>query len=741
VLLLIACLFYLIDQPIVYAVDEKQMKTEKKKLNRLSKEKSPYLLQHADNPVDWYPWGEEAFKKAREEGKLIFLSIGYSTCHWCHVMEHESFENEEIAKIINDYYVPIKVDREERPDIDNIYMKVVMAMTGHGGWPLTVILTYDKKPIFGGTYFPPQAKWGQPGIVDILQSVHHSWKNDKEKFLASSESFTNSLIERSHVSSNANQLTKEVMDKSFNEFLGSFDRTYGGFGRAPKFPTSHNLSFLLRYWKRTGKKDALEMVEKTLTEMAEGGMYDQLGGGFHRYSTDQYWQIPHFEKMLYDQAIIVRTYLEVYQITKNPFYEKIAREIFDYVLRDMTDKNGGFYSAEDADSIDPDEYNASDENQRLHLEKKEGQFYLWKYDEAKEILSDKEFEIFSHYINIQTNGNAHSDPHGEFISKNILFVKNDVKSTAEKFGLSVEQMEKTISKMNAQLLKVRNDRSKPYRDDKVLVDWNGLMIGALAYGSSVLNEPRYRDAAIRAVSFINKTLLKDGRLLHRYRDGEAGIQATIEDYAFYVHGLLELYEATLDVEYLRESFRLMDDTIRMFWDDKEGGFYFTAVDAEKLLFRQKEAYDGAIPSGNSYAALNLIRLYHITLNANFESSAETIFNHFAGEIMRRPSAYSQMLSAFDYAVGPSQEIIFATEAKDKNLNEMLQTLHTYYLPNKVVVLREGNNKRTKELLNLAPFIKNQSPIERKTTAYVCENHQCQLPVTTPEKLKQILMKL
>ncbi len=710
--------------------------------NRLIHEKSPYLLQHAHNPVDWFPWGEEAFAKAKKENKPIFLSIGYSTCHWCHVMERESFEDPTIAKIINEYFIPIKVDREERPDIDHVYMSAVTAMTGQGGWPLTAFITADKKPFYGGTYFPPYAKWGSPGLVDLMNSIHKMWQTNQAKVIESSVSLTELLQSKESSQGKADQLTKNILTRAFDEYGQMYDRLYGGFGSSPKFPTSHNLSLLLRYWKRFSDSKALEMVEFTLTKMAQGGMYDHLGGGFHRYSTDQYWQVPHFEKMLYDQAILATTYLEAYQITKKEYYAEIARAIFDYVLRDMQFPEGGFYCAEDADSFDPEEYKEDNPQAKKHLEKKEGAFYVWKYDEIKDLLG-QDSAVFNYHFGIKENGNAKVDPHGEFIAKNIIYVEHTLEETAEQFKKSPEEINAIIQKSKEKLFKRRGYRPRPHLDDKILVDWNGLMIASLAFGSSVLHEPKYKEAATRATQFILKKLMtKDGRLLHRYRDGESAIPATVNDYAFFVHGLLNLYEATFDVQYLQLAQDLTKKMTALFWDKHSGGFYMTAHDGEELLFKQKEIYDGAIPSANSIAALNLVRLFHITLEKEGEANLQQLFKFFANEVGQHPSAYAQMLIAFDFALGPSTEIVLAGTKEDPTIQNMVELIYDRFIPNKVLILHTSLDKtKIDPVILISPFVKAQVPISGSATAYVCQNHVCKLPVTQLNDLKKLLDEL
>jgi len=707
--------------------------------NRLIFEKSPYLLQHADNPVDWYPWGEEAFQKAKAEDKPLFVSIGYSTCHWCHVMEHESFEDPEIAALINKVFVSIKIDREERPDIDTIYMSAVQSMTGSGGWPLTVFLTHDEKPFYGGTYFPPYSKWGSPGFVDIINSIDRAWRDDREQLIASGESITKSLREHASQGNFRKALSDKTLTKSSQQLSRMYDSSFGGFGRAPKFPTTHNLSYLLRHWLRTQDANTLSMVEFSLKSMAEGGMYDHLGGGFHRYSTDQQWQIPHFEKMLYDQAIIARTYLEVYQITKNDFYARIAREIFDYVLRDMQFKEGGFYSAEDADSIDVYEFEGMSPHVDAVHEKKEGAFYLWKLSEIKEILTSDEAKVFNAYYGIKLNGNAKQDPHNEFTGKNVVFIEKTFEQLSQEFNLTHSQLNQLLEQAREKLLKVRDQRPRPHLDDKILTDWNGLMIGPLAFGAKVLNEEKYLDAAQKAADLIISKMGQNDRLLHRYRDQEASIDAMIEDYAFFTNALLDLYEATFESKYLHSADQYANQMVNLFWDIKGGGFFFTANDVKELIIRPKEAYDGAIPSGNSYAVLALLRLSKMDSEKNWSKLSEELFDSFSATLNQRPSAHSQMMIAFDFAIGPSQEIVLAGSKSDKTLMAMQKEIYSRFLPNKIILHHDANSNEG--MYSLAPFIKNQKVINEQSTAYICENHHCKKPVNTLPEFNNALNAL
>ncbi len=698
--------------------------------NRLSREKSPYLLQHADNPVDWYPWGEEAFQKAKKENKPIFLSIGYSTCHWCHVMEEESFENAEVAKILNEHFVAIKVDREERPDVDNLYMSFVMAMSGSGGWPLSVFLTPERKPFFGGTYFPPEDRWGRAGFKTILLQLASAWKTQEGAIVQSSEAITQAL--REHGDRSVDQVVKLTEDtlKRATEGLGSqFDSHFGGFGPAPKFPRSHTLSFLLRSWRRWKDPESLAMAEKTLQEMAKGGLHDHLGGGFHRYSTDRQWRISHFEKMLYDQAILAKTYLEAYQITKNAFYAEAARDIFAYVLRELRSPEGAFYSAEDADSA-PDSAHPE--------EKSEGAFYLWRKQEILDILGEEKGELFSFHYGVLPNGNALTDPHEALKDKNVLYIAYSAEETAKTFQKRPEEVETVLSEGRKRLFAEQKKRLRPHLDDKILVDWNGLLISSLAFGSRVLRSPEYREAARSAADFILARLVrKDGRLLHRYRDGEAGILGTLEDYAFLIHGLIDLYEATFDLRYLESAKKLAGGMLELFWEEAEGGFFLTGKDAPELVLRPKEIYDGAIPAGSSVAALDLLRLGRLTMDRSFEEKAEILFDRISSQIAQAPMHYPQLLIALDFAIGPSQELVLAGEQRDPALQEMLQILYEHFLPNKVVLFHPPG-EQGEHLESLAPFAASQHQVDGKTTVYVCENYVCRLPTNEPEDFKRLL---
>ncbi len=678
--------------------------------NKLITEKSPYLLQHAKNPVNWYPWGDEAFVKAKSEDKPIFLSIGYSTCHWCHVMAHESFEDPYVAKMLNETFISIKVDREERPDIDKIYMTVCQLMTGSGGWPLTIVMTPDKKPFFAGTYFPKESRFGRIGVIDLIKRIDRLWKNERKQLLDSSEKIIFALQDVNSESP-GNSLTKRVLNSTYSQFSARFDKKNGGFGTAPKFPTPHNLLFILRYWKRTGDGNALTMVEKTLKQMRMGGIYDHIGFGFHRYSTDSDWLVPHFEKMLYDQALLTLAYLETYQATSKKEYANTAEEIMMYVLRDMTSPEGAFYSAEDADS-----------------EGEEGKFYVWSKKEIEEILGADKAESFSKLYNVHVDGNFLDEATKIKTGKNILHLQFGWTNTS---NFDLESTRK-------QIFEVREKRIRPHKDDKVLTDWNGLMIAAFANAGYILNEPKYIQVAEKAVNFIlNQMKNSDGRLLHRYREGGADILAFLDDYAFLIWGLINLYEATFDILYLKKAVELTEEQLELFWDNLIGAFFFTAEDAESLLTRQKETYDGAIPSGNSVAMLNLLRLAQLTGNDNYEKKADHLGRVFAESVRANPVAHSLMMVAVDYAVGPTYSLVIAGDEGKDDTNSMLNEVRKQFLPNKSLIFRP-TEKLNPEIDNLSNYIQFFDKYEGKATAYVCINKTCKAPTNDINKALEYL---
>ncbi len=685
------------------------------KKNRLAKEKSPYLLQHAENPVDWFPWTESAFQKAKDEDKPIFLSIGYSTCHWCHVMEKESFEDQEIAKLMNDTFISIKVDREERPDIDGIYMTVCQMLTGGGGWPLTIVMTPDKKPFFAGTYFPKETRFGRSGLIEIIPQIKKIWQTRRDEINNSAEEITNAV--NLNISIDEEDLTKEIFDKAYEELKNKFDEKNGGFGNAPKFPMPHNLLFLLRYWKRKNEPRALEIVEKTLTEMRKGGIYDHIGFGFSRYSTDKYWFVPHFEKMLYDQAQLAIAYTEAYQITKKEIYKTTALEILKYVMRDITSPEGGFYSAEDADS-----------------EGEEGKFYLWTEEEIRSLLKD-DAEIILKYFNVKIEGNWSDHNFGGTQSTNILHINKSTAELAVEFSKDEKEIINIINSAKEKLFNVREKRIHPYKDDKILTDWNGLMISAFSIAFQVFQDDKLITTAVNAAEFvINKMISKNGRLLHRFRENEAGIQANVDDYAFFIQGLLDLYEASFEVKYLEKAFSLNEDLIKYFWNDKTGGFYFTPFDGEKLLIRQMEIYDGAVPSGNSIALLNLLRIGRYSGNNEYGNKAERLIRIFSASVKRNAFAFTQFLVGLEFAFGKTKEILIAGKKDSNKTKKIINAVNEFYIPNKIIILNDdaGNLKR------LVPFISNYKINEGDVYVYICENYVCNLPVDSLNDLKKML---
>ncbi len=700
--------------------------------NRLVHSKSPYLLQHAHNPVDWHEWGEEAFAKARKENKLIFLSVGYSTCHWCHVMERESFENEGIAKIMNEHFVCIKVDREERPDVDRVYMTFVQATTGSGGWPMSVWLTPDLKPFFGGTYFPPEDKFGRRGFPSILKTIAQAWQSDREKIIASSTEVTRRLQEYTQVKgSGAGGLEQAWLDKTYAQIKSSYEPRHGGFGGAPKFPRPVSLNFMLRYHARTGAKDALDMSLFTLRKMAEGGMHDHLGGGFHRYSVDDRWHVPHFEKMLYDQAQLVGSYLDAYQITHDKFYADVARDILAYVQRDLTGEHGQFYSAEDADSPLPD-------NPADHAE---GAFYVWEDKAIAEVVGNEAADIFDYYYGVERGGNVREDPHGEFPNKNVLIVSHTVEETAKKFGMTPDQVRATLAESRKKLFDIRSKRPRPHLDDKTLTAWNGLMISAFARAHQVLDEPQYLAAAEKAAAFIKSELYDDktGKLSRRHREGQVAFDGYVDDYAFLIQGLLDLYEASFKIEYLQWALDLQKKQNELFWDKEHAGFFSTTGTDASILLRMKEDYDGAEPSPNSVAVLNLLRLAEMLDQKEFRGMAEKTLAAFGPRLAQAPSAMPQMMVAFEFHLAKPKQIIIAGKPDAADAQAMLRAVHQPFIPNKILLLADGGKGQV-FLGQQLEFIKAVKALEGKATAYVCENYVCQLPTTDVATMKSQLTK-
>ncbi len=702
------------------------------KFNRLVHEKSPYLLQHARNPVDWYPWGEEAFAKAKAEDKPIFLSVGYSTCHWCHVMEHESFESKEIAAIMNEHFVCIKVDREERPDVDKVYMNFVQATTGGGGWPMSVWLTPNLKPFYGGTYYPPEDKWGRPGFASILKQLADGWKSNKQNVINSSEGVT-AQLEQYFVIKKAEDFSpsKTLLDTGYSQIKASYEPRFGGFGSAPKFPRPVSYNFMLRYYHRTRTQDALDMTLFTLQKMADGGMHDHLGGGFHRYSTDDRWHIPHFEKMLYDQAQLVWSYLEAYQITKDKSYSRVCDDILQYVIRDMTAKDGAFYSAEDADSPIPENPG----------EQAEGAFYVWEYDQIKAVLGAEDAKIFNYIYEVKKSGNARSDPHGEFKKKNTLIVVHTLKEAADKFGSSPGEIEDKLQSSRDKLFNIREQRPRPHLDDKVLTSWNGLIISGFARAYQVLENEKYRDAALKAVSFIRRELYDSdtGILTRRYRDGESAIDGYLDDYAYLIQGLLDVYEATFDISHLEWASDLQGQQNALFWDEDNGGFFSTSGKDSSILMRLKNDYDGAEPSANSIALTNLLRLAQMTDNTEYRTMAEATIKGFGSRLKNTPSAMPQMLAAIEFFMDTPKQIVIAGAVDDPRTREMLRSIHSRFIPNKILLVVD-RKKGAGYLENHLEFVKNLKMIDDRPTAYVCENYVCQLPTSDLKTLENLLAR-
>ena len=688
--------------------------------NRLISEKSPYLLQHAYNPVDWYPWGPEAFEAARRENKPVFLSIGYSACHWCHVMEKESFEDDEVAGLINEVFIPVKVDREERPDIDTLYMKACQLMTGSGGWPLTIIMTPEKKPFFSGTYLPKKSSSGRIGMIDLVPRVKKMWMSQPGDIKRLSDEIT-AALKQEETGLPGNALDEPVLQSAYEELCRRFDERHGGFGAAPKFPTPHNLLFLLRYWKRKKDPKALRMVEQTLQAMRQGGIYDHVGFGFHRYSTDAIWLVPHFEKMLYDQAMLTLAYVDAYLATKKEEYKQTACEICDYVLRDMTGPGGGFYSAEDADS-----------------EGVEGKFYVWTFEEMSNILDPSEAGLVIKAFNIGKDGNFIDQAINERPGTNILYMDKSLEQSAQALNMTVQNLRDLLNEALKKLFAFREKRIHPSKDDKILTDWNGLMIMALARTAQAFNEPLYARAAERAAAFLLTHMrTPDGRLLHRYRDGEAFFPAHVDDYGFFISGLIELYETVFDIRYLETALELNKDFTRHFWDSDRGGFYFTADDTEEILVRKKEIYDAAVPSGNSMAMLNLLRLGRMTGDPDLEEKAVKTGCAFANIVSEYPAAYTQLMVAVDFAAGPPCEVVIAGDLQAEDTKALLKALRSEFLPNKVVLLRPSE-QQSPDIDRISGFTEACGSPDGKARTYICRDYNCQLPTSDIARMLEML---
>ncbi len=703
-------------------------------MNRLALEKSPYLLQHALNPVDWYAWGDEAFEKATHENIPLFLSIGYATCHWCHVMERESFENREIAELLNRNFVSVKVDREELPDVDRLYMNYLQSSTGSGGWPMSVWLTPERKPFYGGSYFPPEDRYGLPGFKTILLAIARLWKSDNRKIIASSNSFFNTLDQFSRKNPSALPDEDKAQKKCFGWLDTNYDSQYGGFGGAPKFPRPVLLNFLFNYAYYTGNQKAQVMALNTLKKMAEGGIHDHIwvagkgGGGFSRYSTDARWHVPHFEKMLYDNAQLAVSYLEAFQFSGDAFYKSVAQDIFNYVLCDMTSPEGGFYSAEDADSLERESNNV----------KKEGAFYLWSADELRENLEDETLTaIFSFTYGIRAEGNAMHDPHGEFIGKNILMQQATVEKTADRFGKTIEEISASLDAARTKLYAARAKKPRPFLDDKILTAWNGLMISALAKGYRVLHHEPYLAAARKAAGFILDKLYdrNKGLLLRRYRDGNAAVSGKAEDYAFFVQGLIDLYEASFEPQYLQAALKLAELQNSLFYDTTHGGYFSTAVDDNTVPLRLKEDYDGAEPSANSISALNLLRLSEITGEEKFSIRAEETIKSCGTMLAENSHALPQMLVALNFARKRKSRVVLSGELLAPEMAQLRAIVDERYLPGNVIM------HASNELIAVQQFPESIQTVAVHPQASVCIDRTCFLPINDLEILAEALDRL
>jgi uncharacterized protein YyaL (SSP411 family) len=690
--------------------------------NKLVNEKSPYLIQHAHNPVDWHPWCDEVFSKARAENKPIFLSIGYATCHWCHVMEKESFENEEAAGYLNDTFICIKVDREERPDIDAVYMAACQMLTGSGGWPLSIFMTPEKKPFFAATYLPRNSRGGRAGLIDICRQVKKLWVDDHEKIATSAGSIADSL-HRAFAFKAADDPDETLFDTAYSQIKSGFDPQFGGFEPAPKFPTPHRLLFLLRCYHRTADARALDMVVKTLTAMRMGGIWDHVGFGFHRYSTDSRWLLPHFEKMLYDQAMIATAYLEAFQITREPLFAKTAEDVFAYVLRDMTAPEGAFYSAEDADS-----------------EGEEGKFYVWTTEEFQRVLEAEDSERWESILRLSPEGNFTDEATRKKSGANIVHLTASIKKWAQKAGVPEAEFETEWARIRDRLYRVREQRIHPLKDDKILTDWNGLMIAALALGARILNKPEYETAARRAADFVlQKMRDAQGRLYHRFRDGELAVEAHAADYAFLIHGLLSLYQTTFDLKFAEQARELQQEMTTNFWDDENGGFFSTPAGNVELPVRPKELYDGAIPSANSVALFNLLFLSRLTGNPQWEDRARAQIRAFAGTVKSQPTAFTYFLCALDFALRPGEEIVITGESQAENTREMLAALNLNFTPNKVAIVKTPQNAR--QLNKFAGYTDGLEVVKDMAMAHICRNGSCTGSTTdTQTMLDKILGK-
>jgi uncharacterized protein YyaL (SSP411 family) len=674
--------------------------------NRLAKETSPYLLQHAHNPVDWFPWGEEALTVARREQKPILLSIGYSACHWCHVMEHESFENEAIAKLMNDNFVNIKVDREERPDLDHIYMSAVQMMTQHGGWPMTVFLTPDGVPFYAGTYFPPADRYNMPGFPRVLTSVADAYRERRDDVQETAASVLNELKRATATRESSELLETELLDAAYRGIIRNYDSVNGGFGGAPKFPPAMTLEFLLQIFHRTGNEQALEIVRYTCRKMAEGGIYDHLGGGFHRYSTDSRWLVPHFEKMLYDNALLSRLYLHYYQVSRDESARAVVEGILDYVVREMTDPAGGFYSTQDADS-----------------EGVEGKFFVWSLAEITELLGETAARTFASCYNASAGGN--------FEGENILNITRDFSEVAAAEHLTIAELNASLKRSRAILFAAREQRVKPARDEKVLTAWNGLMLASFAEAAAILNRPDYLQTAKRNARFVLDNLRRDGLLLRSYKDNEAKLNAYLEDYAFFIDGLVMLFQTSGEIEWLAAAVELTKTMVAEFWDEAEGGFFYTGRSHEELIVRSKDFFDNATPAGNSVATEVLLRLGLLTDNSDYERRAATVLRLNGTSLQRYPSGFGRLLCALDFYLSTPKEIALIGDPGGVETQLLAAEIWKLFLPNKVVAQCSPDQSAATELV---PLLRARPLLDNNATAYVCEHFTCKQPVTAPADL-------
>ena len=676
--------------------------------NRLANETSPYLLQHKDNPVDWYPWGDEALAKARAEDRPVFLSIGYSACHWCHVMERESFENEEIAALMNEHFISIKVDREERPDVDSIYMAAVQAMTGRGGWPMSVFLTPEGEPFYSGTYFPPEDRGGMPAFPRVLAAVADAYQNRKAEVLTTTSQIVGELRKQTAARASTEPLTRDLIAQAYRALAPNFDGDHGGFGGAPKFPQAMIYEFLLRYWHATGDGEALQMVEQTLQQMARGGMYDQLGGGFHRYSTDERWLVPHFEKMLYDNALLAQLYLHAFQATGEERYRRVVEETLSYVEREMLHPDGGFYSAQDADS-----------------EGEEGKFFVWEADEIDELLGEEAARVVRAYYDVTE--------HGNFEGRNILWRPESDEEVAAELGIAVDELLAAVDDARPMLLAAREKRVRPGLDDKVLTAWNALMQKAFAEAGSVLRESRYIEIAQRNADFILGSLQRDGRLLRTWKasadGGEAKLNGYLEDYAYLIDALLSLYEATFERSRLTDATALADRMVELFWDTDAGVFFDTGTDHEQLVVRPRDVFDNATPSGGAAAALALLRLGVLTGEPEYQRLAVSSLRSVRDFVANAPTGFAHWLAALDFYLSTPKEIVVIGPREEPSTEALLRAAYEPYLPNRVIAGAD-----TAEDGGGLPLLEGRETLDGRPTAFVCEHYACSLPVTEPDAL-------